>query len=329
MNARDIAYGYAIGYNDGLGGASSNEWQPPKDWLEVPEPGEWEANFLIEIRNKPTFGLQLDDPQNGSDRYGKITVDWGDGTIETDESWVDEYGYKQHRKTQYTHTYEKPGQYIVKVVADESSCYLHYGYSKNGEALLIAKIGEKIRLAPDNSNNYTGFFSERYRLRWIKINSRYRLPTQCFYDCTSLCRLDLAEPLAEIPDYCFVRVSLPANFDYSKIKKIGQSGFNLAKIPEKLFLDECTEIGKNAFNNCMSALKEVNFPKCLSVGDFAFGYNFNIKSFSAPLCTNVGANAFSSCYALETAEFADDCVYGKNCFQYCRSFYPRPDGSAN
>lgn len=43
----------------GGGDAPSEEWQPPADWLEVPEPGEWEANFLIEIRNIPTFCIRL------------------------------------------------------------------------------------------------------------------------------------------------------------------------------------------------------------------------------------------------------------------------------
>ena len=46
-------------------GEPSEEWQPPADWLEVPEPEPWEANFLIEIRNVFTFAMALCNPQNG------------------------------------------------------------------------------------------------------------------------------------------------------------------------------------------------------------------------------------------------------------------------
>lgn len=56
------------------------------DWLEVPEPGEREANFLIEVRDGMEFALKFagfDEEIPGvygdgmSTHFGTVTVDWG------------------------------------------------------------------------------------------------------------------------------------------------------------------------------------------------------------------------------------------------------------
>lgn len=317
--------------SEGEGG----EWQPPADWLEVPEPGEWEANFLIEIRNKMTFGMSFYDPTDSYQGRGNVTIDWGDGTVETYVGrTVDEQGnqYGNPRASFHSHTYADQGQYVVKAVTDEHSCFLYQtrdvAYSENNVNLLIVKTGEKICLDKYGEHETSGTFRGSYRLHWAKINGSSKMQDNGnFQNCVSLKRLDLAVPMTEIPRYCFFYTNIPKNFDFSKITKIDTYGFYSANLPAKISLPECTEIGSNVFYN--SKVLEISAPKCTVIGASASTYNYFLNSFSAPACTSVGNGAFSGCYALETAEFADDCTFGTNCFQYCRCLYPRPDGSTN
>lgn len=341
MDSKSVAIGYALGYNDGLfdsGGTTPEIWQPPEDWLEVPEPEEWEANFLIEIRNVPTFFLWLWNPQTGEYGYGNVTVDWGDGTVETYEGCSPNDWPQTPRRGEYhSHTYSEQGQYIVKVLADEFSCFLNRVRDKsNGSQsvnLLIAKTGRNIRLinvpdTPSGRRASDGTFGYNYRLRWVKINGSSQMQQHGFDNCTSLKRLDLAEPMTEVPKFCFQLATVPQNFDFSKIQKIDESGFGQAILPKKINLLECTEIGRRAFNICEE--EEISAPKCVKMADYAtFSTNKYLKAFSAPLCTNVGDLSFNDCCSLEFAEFSSDCAFGTSCFQRCYSLYPRPDGSTN
>lgn len=341
MDTKSFVMGYAVGYNDGLddcSGSPSEDWQPLDDWLEVPEPGEWEANFLIEIRNVPTFFLWLWSPQTGEYGYGSVTVDWGDGTVETYEGCSpNDWPQTTRRSEHHSHTYSEQGQYIVKVLADEFSCFLNRvrdkSYGSQSVNLLIAKTGKNIRLVnvPDDPSGWRasdGTFGYNYRLRWVKINGSSQMQQHGFDNCTSLKRLDLAEPMTEVPKFCFQLATVPQNFDFSKIQKIDESGFGQAILPKKINLLECTEIGRRAFNVCEE--EEISAPKCVKMADYAtFSTNKYLKAFSAPLCTNVGDLSFNDCCSLEFAEFSSDCAFGTSCFQRCYSLYPRPDGSTN
>lgn len=313
------------------------EWQPPSDWLEVPEPGEWEANFLIEIRNVPTFLLSFWHPKTGYSGYGNVTVDWGDGTVETYEGCSpDDWPQTPRRSENHSHTYSEQGQYIVKVLADEFSCFLNRvrdkNYSSQNVNLLIAKTGKNIRLvnaydSPSDLRASDGTFSFNYRLRWAKINGSSQMQPNGFSNCTSLKRLDLSEPMIEVPRSCFLLVPVPKNFDFSQIKKIDENGFAQAILPKKINLPECEEMGNQSFNVC--ATEELSAPKCVKIADYAFRSNRYLEKIYTPLCTNAGAYAFADCGALETAKFSDNCTFGTNCFQDCYSLYPRPDGSTN
>ena len=334
--------GFAAGFAAGLavgkkkwGGEPSEEWQPPADWLEVPEPGAWEANFLIEIRNKMTFGMSFYEPVNGYQGYGNVTIDWGDGTVETYVGYtVDEQGnrYGNSRALFHSHTYAEQGQYVVKANVDELSCFLYrvqdVRYSDNNVNLLIAKTGKNIWLDKYGEHEGSGTFRGNYRLRWAKINGSPKMQSNgSFQNCVSLKRLDLAEPMTEIPPWCFYNANIPNTFDFSKVTTIENYGFYDANLPSKISLPECTKIGSYVFYD--SDILEISAPKCTNIESNALSYNHFLSLFSAPTCTNVGNYAFRGCDALENAEFADDCTFGTNCFQNCYSLYPRPDGSTN
>lgn len=274
-------------------------------------------------------------PKTGYGGYGNVTVDWGDGTVETYEGQSAD-GIGPRRSDYHSHTYSEPGQYIVKAVTDELSCFLNRVRDENRNDtsinLLIAKTGKNIRLVnvPDDLSGWRtsdGTFGFNYRLRWVKVNGSSQMQAYGFSNCVSLRRLDLSEPMTEIPRQCFALAFVPSNFDFSKIQKIDEYGFAQAILPSKIILPECTEMEKRSFNYCTA--EEVSTPKCAKVADYAFSSNRYLKIFSAPLCTSAGNYSFEVCNSLEAAEFSDDCTFGTNCFQNCYSLYPRPDGSTN
>lgn len=337
--------GFAAGFAAGLavgkkkwGSEPSEEWQPPADWLEVPEPGAWEANFLVEIRDVFTFAFVFRDPVNGWNGHGILTIDWGDGTVETFKGYtIDEQGnfVGKSRANINSHTYQNTGQYVIKTVTDDLSCGLaaaadtvsNYGHS--GVNLLIAKTGKNIRFNKGwNISNNDGAFMNNDRLRWLKVNGSSEFAPSFLGGCGNLRRLDLSESVTDVPKNCFSSVVIPSNFDFSQIVKIGNQAFANARVPAKLILPECTELEADAFNGC--TLEEINLPKCKKIADYAFAkYYFPLRVVYAPSCVSVGKSAFSGLRVLEIAEFADDCTFGSGCFDGCYSLYPRPDGSTN
>lgn len=305
------------------------EWQPPDDWLEVPEPGEWEANFLIEVRDSMEFALSFSGFNEeipgvyGDDmsmHFGTVTVDWGDGTVDTyegpasyEESLRPEGGYFW-RDEYCTHTYSEHGQYVVKATVDSCSRILYtVRDGKNnytGKNLLITRLGEKICISKKKKNgdwySLGSPFQSQYGLHWLEIRGDARITNNINY-CESLKRVDFLKGLTEIGSNCFnARTAVPKSHDFSRVEKIGG----------------------NCFQNAVFENTDLRFEKCTEIGVYSF-QNGNFHTLTAPICTSVGQRSFSACHPLHSVKFADGCTFGANCFQDCYSLYPRPDGSTN
>lgn len=291
-----------------------DDWFPPEDWLTVPEPEPWEACFLVDMQKTLTHQLYFGDPDyNGNQGYGHITIDWGDGT-------VDSYDGKEHDENGNTtggvawenslkHTYSNNGQYIVKVTTTEHNCLL-YRADDNGASsatLLIAKLGSRIQLCTyDGASNLWGAFRNCARLHWVVIKSNTQLNYATFQGCYTLRKIDLETKITKIPDYCFASTYSLKYPDFSQVVSVGYNAFSSAY-----------------------ALKKISLPKCTEIGDYAFNNLLTLSEIDAPLCKSVGNNAFYCAYSLEKATFADGCTFGSNAFYYCYNLYPRPDGSTN
>lgn len=126
-----------------------------------------------------------------------------------------------------------------------------------------------------------------------------------FRECSNLRKINIAVPPKVIGDSSFLGCKCLTRFDFSAA----------------VLLDNLS--CKN------SGFTEINAPLCTSIGDTAFDNCYNLRSVNAPLCTSVGSQAFLQCYDLRKAVFAEDCVFGSNCFENCVSLYPRPDESTN
>lgn len=292
-------------------GGGDEDWQPPDDWLVVPEPEPWEACFLVDMQNTLTHQFYFGDPDyNGNRGYGHITVDWGDGTVDSFDGQEHDENGNYIGGTSWSdkliHTYSANGQYIIKVTTTEHNCLLVTADDNNmrKSTLLIAKLGEKIQLEDYNGLKLFGPFNGCVRLHWVSVKSGTNIPYACFQNCYALRKIDLKSPIAVIPDYCFFRT-------YS------------LKFPD---FSQVTSVGYNAFSSAY-ALKKISLPKCTKIGDYAFTDILTLAEIYAPLCKNVGEYAFNNASSLEKAVFAEDCVFGTNCFSNCYNLYPRPDGS--
>ncbi len=290
-----------------------DDWFPPEDWLTVPEPEPWEVCLLVDMQNTLTYQLSFGDPSNDAmTGCGHITIDWGDGTIDSYDGVIyDESGGSTGTPWSIPkHTYSEAGQYLIKVTTTEHNCLIiHLSddyYSQKVSSTLIAKLGENIRLELYEGNMQGGSFRGCTRLHWVVVKGDTAIPYGCFQNCYALRKIDLNTPMTAIPDYCFF-------------------GTYQLKYPD---FSQVTSVGKYAFNNAYT-IKKISLPICISIDNNAFYQTYGLREIYAPLCTSVGGNAFSYASSLEKATFADGCTFGSNAFYYCYNLYPRPDGSTN
>ncbi|MCM1023810.1 MAG: leucine-rich repeat domain-containing protein, partial [Prevotella sp.] len=281
---------------EGGGETPSEEWQPPDDWLEVPEPEDYEINLLVNNYNTSSTNvaanayriqLHLSRPEDMYTGMGELTVDWGDGTVESyagsenGQSW-----------SGLSHDYTNTGQNVIKIRTAEQSCFLQQiaanGYCK----LLIAKLGDKI-IVNNSKNSTQAAFAGQQALCWVKFNGTGGLPENGFRSSPGLKRIDMTVSPKIIPAYAFSGTNYGGKFNFAEV----------------------TELKNDALSG--SAFKNIHLPKCKSIGDYACSGNTALEQISAPICTSVGNNSFNSCPKLSTAEFSEDCVFGNNCFSYC------------
>lgn len=314
--ASGFAAGLAVGKKKCGGSGGGEDWQPPDWWLDVPEPNDYEIYLLVDIltvgvpyHKYEKILVNVCRPKDANTGNGALSVDWGDGTSETyaGTDWEEPIDWKEVWGS-ISHSYSDTGQYLIKITTTEQSCFL--SYITEELSLLIAKLGDKIIVNNDEAsgqNFYTqNAFRGKKRLHWVQFNGTGGLPNKnAFAVCHALRKVDIKIPPKIIPVASFQECRCLKKFDFSE-----------AEIVER-----------HAFQN--SGFKKLEFPKCTSIGDYGAVNCYSLEEMYAPLCSSVGDEGVSQCYKLSKAQFAEDCVYGTDCFANCYSLYPRPDGSIN
>lgn len=307
-------------------GGEGGEWQPPADWLKVPEPEPWEAYLLIDGKrcggmNNQLF-LSFCDPSTGKSGYGKIIIDWGDGNVFAyqgihDSSDADEkYDYLWSGVISYQR-YPRPDmeQHLVKITLCESNCVIcsveSTSSGSGNQIVLIAKLGENVRVKLYDSCEASvscRCFNRRFvYMHMAALKGNPDLPGECFSGCSSLKRIEFENLLTLIPPrFCYNNTNL-----------------------ENLDLSGAVIIGDYAFYSTSHFVRKLYLPECVEIGDYAFWDSLMIEEIYAPKCVSVGAYAFYGCKYLSKVTFADDCIFGDNSFSGCWDLYPRPDGSTN
>lgn len=283
-------------------GGASDDWQPPAEWIPVPEPDEYDIYILLQAqptgnnnaKMKIAFSLYKESTSYpGAWVSGdNIYCDFGDGTEGIYSGGI-------------THTYTEPGQYLVHIIGNEKS--MKFDQSSLSKNLLIFKSGEKIIC--DLASQYG--FREQSSLAYVKINDLegiYIGNRQIFQGCFSLKKMDFKiKPTAT---------------------SIGIRAFETCRAIKGISFKNCKTINELAFQGC-TAVKTISFPNVTSIDTSAFSGCYNLESVYLPNCTSIGDQAFYQCYNLQKIIVSENCTFGTNCFQSCYSLFPRPDGSIN
>lgn len=288
------------------------EWQPPDDWIPVPEPGPNEIYLLVETTPKNNwYYASMADPETGREIYEDITIDWGDGTFSSASG---------------RHYYQEPGQYLIHIYSDKYTLFLGSTNWNSPAVLLIAKLGSDISVYFDDTQTKSTF-NGQYKLRYIKINNpNITTLTENFANCCyALCRFDMASKIKILKNYAFYFCCNLTNVDFSETETLPGSALVYSGI-KQLELLKCTSIG--GISN-MYSLKKIYAPLCETILNNACMGDYRLAEIYAPLCTNVGSSAFQQNYSLSKATFSENCVFGKNCFDMCYNLYPHPDESTN
>ena len=259
---------------------------------------------------------------------GYLTIDWGDGTVDTNLS----------------HTYASEGEYVIKITGrhgfnTNSSVYL-LGSSDLNKALQKAYLGNVIDVG-------SSAFSTCYSLQNVSIpNSVQSINLRAFYSCSSLKNINIPNGITSIDTYTFSNcrsfqsVSIP-----NGVTSIGEYTFqncyslqniclpNSVKSIDNNVFTECysltsvsipnsvTSIGDHLFYNC-SSLKNINIPNGItSIDTYTFYHCYALQSILIPKSvTSISSYVFSYCYSLKNVIIPNGVTsISNNAFQNCYS----------
>jgi hypothetical protein len=301
MKSQDIAYGYAIGYNDGIqggGGGDNDDWQPPS-WWDLPDPSAKQVVMLLDTSLGLTVEWSLDGYDGTTiDRGGTISINWGDGSTGSVPS-----GDLVSSAT--THTYTTAGMYTVIITGDGTATQRNTMYYPKGEnntyikPIIAIKIGSGIKYSYSDFSNMTA-------LMYINLggiiggydgsNPFY------FYLDSNLRKIDATIFPTEVLRNCFISCISLQNCDLLK---------NCAVLPQSCFAYCCS-------------LKKLELPACVSMESGAIVNCYSLKSLKAPLMTDCANTNFIGCAALSELTYAQGCNFNGNTFTGCYSLENKP-----
>lgn len=306
-NAQDIAGAINELFQLDPGGGDPDpepEWQPPTDWIPVPEPGPYEMYFLVAKEGSFTFECQLYRPDLGStlENCEEATVYWGDDNVEV---------YKNFFKLE--HSYTNGGMYLIKIITDGKPCHF---YSCNAP-VLIAKLGDEIITKCENGNSCPFDGCSSY-VKQIKIGGKDGIHENEFFNFKYLAKFDSTTQLKVIPAYAFRGCFSLKNIDLSNVTSIGEGAFYQCQNLSMVNATNLEHIGNYAFYEC-SKLTTINASNVIIIGNYAFQECKILKSVDLPKLTEINRGTFYTCYALSTINVPEVTKIGDYAFCECSS----------
>ena len=228
----------------------------------------------------------MDTPYAGAtlhfSKYGTLnSVDWGDGTVDTNTS----------------HVYALPGQYVIAIdMAEGEDQYFSFEgsptKSTNHQWIKKVKLGNVKNL---------GYNQYCYSLETISLPNNLRLiGGSLFYYGYSLKNISIPNGVTSIGSSLFYYCCSLKNISIPKgVTNIGSTSFFYNNLESITIPDSVTSIKNTAFQGCNN-LKSITIPNSVtSIGENAFRECRSLKSITIPdSVTSIGANAFNSCYSL-------------------------------
>lgn len=255
---------------------------------------------------------------------GVTSVDWGDGTIDTNLS----------------HTYLTIGNYVIKVIggasinyyilgSGNSSCVLKCYISNTIQSLGMYAFGgcsSLISISLPNSIAVLGqnSFERCYSLNSISLpNTLISIGSGVFSNCCSLTKIILPDSIRTLGDrvfsgcYSLTNINLP-----SSITSLGQNIFeNCYSFTNIKLSNNITSISTSTFQGCHS-LTSIKLPSDItSIGNYMFQGCYVLTNINLPNnITSLGYFAFGSCLSLTNITLPNNIVsIGTQGFYNCLS----------
>jgi hypothetical protein len=265
------------------------------------EPTTWDIGIQIDLNLNPTFSINIFAGTNPN-----ITVDWGDGTVETFTT----IGVK-------TKTYASAGSYTVKI----SGSFASGGNIRLGSTNIEKSIVQSTSVIPTipGLDNFNQSFQGCLELTSIPSNLFVNNPNVtsflgCFSGCGSLTSIPTnlfanntavtnfsfcfssCNSLTSIPENLFANNTAVTNFDQCFAQCI-----SLISIPSLLFFNN---INVQRFVNCFVSCESLtSVPADLFANNIAVTTFFGVFS-SCTSLTSIPANLFANNIAVTTFAFA-------------------------
>ena len=259
-----------------------------------------------------------------------VTIDWGDGTTETNGSTA---------ARNYPHTYTTTGDFVITLTVNNgtisfvgtsgSTGYSIYGSRDINNYHNRGRI-RKVEIGDNVTSIGTYAFQQCYSLTSITIpDGVTSIGTYVFQNCYSLTSLTIPRGVTSVNDdtfdscYSLTSINIPDG-----VTSIGTYVFRYCYSLTSITIpDGVTSIGTNAFQQCHSmtsitipdgvtSIKNSEFRSCssmtsitipdgvTSIETYAFQYCYSLTSINIPdNVTSIGNSAFNSCYGIGEYHF--------------------------
>lgn len=263
------------------------------------------------------------------EKANSVWIDWGDGNpMESSDV------YGTSNLVSVEHSYEKPGNYVIRLVPDEGAkfwlegstngtCILHKIARGSLENMIFSNSIYKVELGrgitslregcfcsytiktvtiPKEISDFGRGFQKCYALEYLAFPKNVdNLTSSAFDGSCSLKRVVFSDTLLSLAQYTFYNCTQLEHIVLSsKVKVHGAYTFVGNKRIEKLDLSkQSTEIGESSFYDC-SNLKEVIMKKTLwKIGQSAFRSCDMLQKIELPDTVNqIESYAFGDCPSL-------------------------------
>lgn len=242
-------------------GTSGGGGSTPGGGEDTPDDGKTRIYItLTEGRTSPKLGVGV---------YGKVTVDWGDGTPTDVLTGTNQTAVKWTP----THEYSRPGDYVISLSA-EGTEQAAYG--------VIGFLG--------SSGSLQGSYLLRHSESKDGRNTTYQ---------NSINRVDAGSNALWVGDYafsgCFNLESITLGDFATPIGE--QSFFNCYSLKSVQISRKSTSIGGSAFNNCY-CLSQVMVPSSVTtISSYSFGNCYGVRSYDFTSHTAIPTLAYTTAFS--------------------------------
>lgn len=318
MRSKDIAVGYAIGYNDGLGqggGTISDKWTRPSDWPKTPEPTANQIVMLVTTQwnTAPQETFQIYAHKYGStptkfDGKTNATVDWGDGQSETITlpntgtiAFCSHYFYDIITGTWNSGPILDNGAHVfVITVTLPDNTYIDTGSLSGG--LLEIYVGANVKFYNTIARNKVMLEHVKF-FGWQPKSENNAGDTYGIMSGNNVLQsVEATEPLNIIPLKAFMNC------------------FSLSDID----LSNCVAISDMGLQN--TAITVVESKALSTIGAASLASCYELQKVIAPNLKVISSvSAFSNCYNISEVVIPDDCTYPSGTFQDLYKWYDNPE----